>query len=200
MFRLLCFLAIIGLGYLAYDTYGYRYFISNVIKEADQTMTMGSIDPNINIVLYVDYGSVASRRLYPTLLNLMSSDPNVRVIIRPVETDDGMSKLMTRVALAAKGQDQFMNINNVFLTTSTNIDQAYVESAIRSLGLNYNRLKYSVTSPEIEQQAKEIQDEATLLNVNKYPFMFIEHVKMPGASYRVGEIKSVINSLRSGRR
>jgi len=200
MFRILCFLIVAGLGYLAYDNYGYRYYIGNVVNDADQSMTMGAIDPNINIVAYVDYDSAASRRLYPKMLNLLASDSNIRLIIRPIETDTKLSKLMTRVALAAKSQGHFMSVNNIFLTSNNDMDEKYVEGIIRSFGLNYNRLKFDATSPEIEAEIKGLQAESALLNIDTFPYFFIEHVKMIGGSYSNVEIQGIIKDLRSGRR
>lgn len=200
MFRLICLVVVIGLGYLAYDAYGYRYYLNDIQSKADQSMMMGSNNPDIQIVAYIDYDSSASRRLYPVLLNLMASDPNVRLIIRPVEGKSNISRLATRVALAASKQGRFLDVNNTFLTAGVDIDERYVEGIIRSLGLNYARLKSDALSPEVEKQATDLQSEALLLNVHSMPFFFIEHVKMPGASYSVNEIKNIIGDLRTGRR
>lgn len=200
MFRILILILILGAGYLVYDTYGYRYFIPNIVKDADERMSIGPADADITIVVYIDYDSHTSKRLYPKLLNLIYSDPNVRLLVRPIETDARYSKLMTRVALAAKSQDQFMNVNNIFLTSTNNVDEKYIEGVIRSSGLNYNRMKFDATSPEIENEVQNLQAEIMLLNIQTLPIMFINHVKMPGVSYQVAEIKNIINDLRTERR
>lgn len=200
MFKIITLIAILGLGYLAYDAYGYRYFLTDIKSNVDQGMTMGAVDPDINIVVYVDYDSAGSRRLYPVLLNLLSSDPNVNIIIRPIDTNTNISKLATRVAIAAKRQGRFMDVNNTLLTAGVNIDERYIEGIIRSLGLNYGRLKADALSAEVEQQVQDIQSEASLLNIQTLPFFFIEHVKMPGASHNINDIKGIIKDLRSGRR
>lgn len=200
MFRILMILVFLGAGYLAYDTYGYRYVISNVAKNASSEMSVGPVDADVTVVAYVDYDSASSRRLYPKLLNLLAADSRVRLIVRPIETDTSLSRLTTRVALAAKSQDQFMHVNNIFLTSSNDMDERYIEGIIRSSGLNYNRMKFDATSPEIEQEVKDLQSEAAFLNINTFPYIFVDHVKVPGASYNVNELKSIIGDLRSGRR
>lgn len=200
MLRILCFLIVLGIGYLAYDTYGYRYFINDIVKNADQGMVAGSSDADINIVVYVNYDSASSRRIYPKLFKLIASDPHVRLVIRPVETNTNLSKLMTRVALAARAQGQFMAVNNVFLTSNNKIDERYIETVIRSSGLDYNRMKFDVTSSEIKKEVEKLQSEATLLNIKSYPYLFVEHIKIPPTSYNVNKLKAIIRDLRSGRR
>lgn len=200
MFRIIVFVVVVVAGYFVYDTYGYRYVLRDVVGNADGGMMVGSSDPDINIVTYVDYGGVASRRFYPILLNLLSSDSNVRIIVKPIETDTGISRLSTRVALAAKQQNRFMNVNNVFLTTSSDIDERYVEGAVRSLGINYNRLRFDALSPEVEAEAKNLQAEAALLNISSYPTTYVGHVKLEGASHSLSDIRNILKDLRSGRR
>ena len=199
MYRLIVILAILGFGYLLYDMYGYRYVINDIRKDANQSMMMGEIDSDINILAYIDYDSPSSKRLYPVLLNLLAADPQVSVILRPVETDSNTSKLATRIALSAKNQNRFMDVNNVLLASNIDLDQNYIEGATRSLGLNFNRLKSDAMSYDIESEILKYQTEASLLKIQNFPVFFVDHVRLEGSTYTVGELQGIIRDLRTGR-
>lgn len=200
MFRLLMLAIIIAVGYFVYDSYGYRFVLNDVVKNSNPAMVMGSSDPDINIVTYVDYDDVASRRIYPVLLNLLSSDPNVSIIIKPIMSESKESNIATRVALAAKKQNQFMNINNVFLTANSDINERYIENAVRSLGLNYKLLRSEADSVDVGLEVEDLKLEAKLMNIPSYPYTYVGHVKLEGASHSLKDIKQILKDLRSGRR
>lgn len=201
MFRILLILATIGFAYFLYDAYGYRYYLSEVKSDVNASMVFGdTIDADIDIVAYYDYASPASKRLYPLLLNLVAEEQNVRVIMRPVATENTISNLATRVSLSAQKQNKFMDFNNIILSTAGTVDENYIEGAVRSLGLDYNQIKFDMASSDIENAIQQYQREVALLNVQTLPYFYINHVKMPGTSYTVSDLKAIIKDLRVGRR
>jgi protein-disulfide isomerase len=200
MFRILLILATIGVAYILYDAYGYRYYLNQIKTDIEGAMMFGdTIDSDIDIIAYYDYESPASRRLYPVLLNLASRADNVRVIMRPVATESAISNLTTRVAIAAKNQNRFMDFNNIILSASTSLDENYIERAVLSLGLDYNQIKFDIASEDIDNTVAQYQREAALLNIQTLPFFYINHVKMPGTAYTVQEIENIIRDVRTGR-
>lgn len=200
MNRLVVLIILVGLGYLAYTHYGYRYYLSQITKTVDEQMVMGSADGDITIVAYFDYSSDASKRTYTTLLNLISTDNNIRLIIRPVETESDISKLATRLALSAKRQDKFMQVNSFFLTGTIQRDEAYLQGVMRTLGLKYDRLKSAMNSDVVVDEATSYAREAKLLGIQSLPYFYIEHIKMPGnVIYTQSDLKSIINRLRKRR-
>ncbi len=201
MFRLLLILAFVGVAYFLYDVYGYRYYLNEVQADTQESMVFGdTLGADIDVVAYYDYASPASKRLYPLLLNLVAQEQKVRVIMRPVVTESNISNLATRVALSAKKQNKFMDFNNIILSTAGTIDENYIEGAVRSLGLNYNQIKFDMASDEIENTVLQYQREVALLNIQTLPYFYINHVKMPGTSYTVRELEDIIDDLRVGRR
>ena len=201
MFRIIVITACIALAYFLYDVYGYRYYLSDIRSETEDSMSFGdTIDADIEIIAYMDYGSPSSRRLYPLLLNLVAADKNIKVTLRPVATNTAISDLATRIAIAAKNQGRFMDFNNVILSTSTDVDESYIEGAVRSLNMDYNQLKFDMLSTEVEQELQKYQRETALLNVPYLPYFYIDHVKMGGAAYTVRELQQILEDLRTGRR
>jgi len=201
MFRILLVIATIGVAYFLYDAYGYRYYLSDIRKDKEESMVFGdTINPDINIVAYFDYASPSSKRLYPLLLNLVAAEKNVQVILRPIATNINTSEIATRIALAAKNQGRFMDFNNIILSTPADIDEKYIEGAVRSLGMDYDKLKFDFSTGSVEEEILQYQREMALLAIPQLPFFYINHVKMPGAAYTVRELQVIIDDLRTGRR
>jgi len=201
MFRIFVIIAFLAGAYFLYDVYGYRYYLNQVRADAPTEMSFGdTISADIDIIAYLDYGSPASRRLYPTLLNLAAAEDNVKVSLRPVASDSNFSNLAARAAIATKNQGRFMDFNNVLLSNMSDIDETYMRAAVQSLGINYNQLKFDMMSPEVEQELLDYQREVTVLSIPSLPYFYINHVKMPGAAYTVKELETIIEDLRRGRR
>lgn len=200
MGKIFAFLIFLGAIYFLYTSYGYRYAVSYVVDNADSQMAIGNADSSINILAYVDYDSESSRRLFPVLLNLIASDPDVRLLIRPISGETALSQMATRLAIAAKQKGRFLDLNNAFLTANVGLDENYMEAIARSLGMDYNILKSSALSTNVEAELAEYQAEAKMLNVDIIPTFFVNHVKFTGASHSISDLNQLISDLRRGRR
>lgn len=190
----------LALIYLAYDAYGYRYYLKKIHIDTKQEMVLGQPDSNVKVVAYVDYSSSASRRLYGLLLSLISTNQNVSVIIRPVETDNKISKLATRIALAAKEQGKFVEVNNFFLTNSIDLDEKYIKGIMRTLNLQYNRLESEMYSDQVNNEVMTYKSEAKLLGVSALPYVFVNHVRLGNNTYSLNNFTNIIDDIKAGRR
>ena len=199
MLRILGLFAILAVAYILYVNYGYRYVLNDVRDNADRQMIMGNSAATTNIVAYIDYASPSSRQLHPVLLNLMASDQDISAIIRPVSSDSTISELATRLALAAKRENRFLDVHNILMGSTANFNQTYIERAIRSLDMDYNALLKIALTQEVEDEMRAYNREAAFLKIDMFPYFYIEHIKMPGATYTVEEIRKIVKDLRTGR-
>lgn len=200
MFRIASLIIVLAVCYIAYLSYGYRYVLTDVEANADPAMYMGNANASITIIAYIDYDSSGSRQLNTLLLNLLASDQDIRTLIRPVATDTRMSQLATRLALAAKAEGNFLDVNSIFLSAFRPLDEKYLRAAITSLEIDYDALRLRALSGDFERELEAYQREAALLDVDQYPYFFVEHIKMPGATYTMEDLKNLIGDLRTGRR
>ena len=199
MLRILGLFAILAVAYILYVNYGYRYVLNDVRDNADRQMIMGNSAATTNIVAYIDYASPSSRQLHPVLLNLMASDQDISAIIRPVSSDSTISELAIRLALAAKRENRFLDVHNILMGSTANFNQTYIERAIRSLDMDYNALLKIALTQEVEDEMRAYNREAAFLKIDMFPYFYIEHIKMPGATYTVEEIRKIVKDLRTGR-
>ena len=199
MFRILAFIAVVAIGYSLFSIYGYRYVLDNVRDNAKSEMVMGSLDAPTNIIAYIDYDSPASHQLHATFLNLLSVNSDVSILLRPVAGNTHISQRASRLILAASEQGMFMDLHNILMGNSTQLNESYIEQAVKSLGINYDRLKADAMSPDIEAQVSQVNNELLLLNIETVPFYYIGHIKMDESSDSLKDIRSVVDKLQNGR-
>jgi protein-disulfide isomerase len=197
--KFLGFIFVVAIGYLLFQSYGYRYVLDHVRTQANVEMVIGRPNAPINILVYMDYTSEASKQLDTKLVSLLSSDPDVNVLIRPVATSQNNSELLTRLAFAAQKEGKFMDMHNITMQYHTDFNEDRIATSFQAMGINYPRLKASALSEETNKEIDSINSELLLLGIDSIPTYYIEHVKMEGASDSVQSIMSVIDRLKSGR-
>jgi protein-disulfide isomerase len=201
MFRyLFLIIGTVVIGYIAYTGYGYRYMLAYVQNNADTSMIMGDLNAENTITVYTDYDTATSRRLYPVLLRLSAIDPDVNILFRPVATNSNTSQMATRIALAAKENGRFLDVNNAFLNGNADLDQNYMKGLIRSLGLNYEELVTLGKSEIVNQDVEAIKREQSLLQIDTLPTFFVDHVRLEGPIHNVRELQELVRDIRKGRR
>lgn len=199
IFRVLAFLVVVSVGYMLFNSYGYRYVLEDVREKAKPEMVMGGINSPTNILAYIDYDSSASRQLHATFLNLLSVNSGVSILLRPVAGNTSISQLTSRLVLAAAEQGRFMDVHNVLMAMTFPLNESYIEQAIKSLGMDYDRLKADSMSSQIESQITKISGELLLLNIDSIPFYYIEHIKMDRSKGGLSNIQAIITKLENRR-
>ena len=186
--KFLGFIFVVAIGYLLFQSYGYRYVLDHIRTNADVEMVIGRPNAPINILVYMDYTSDASKQLDTKLVSLLSSDPDVNVLIRPVATSQNNSELLTRLAFAAQKEGSFMDMHNITMQSNIDFNENRMATSFQAMGINYPRLKANALSIETEKEIEKINTELLLLGVDSIPTYYIEHIKMEGASDSVQNI------------
>jgi protein-disulfide isomerase len=199
LMRVIIGLIIICVGYFLFESYGYRYFIEDIRDKSNAEMVMGNIDAPNNILAYVDYDSDASRQTHSVFLKLLSNNPNVNILIRPLGRKNDASRLAATLALASRQQGRFMDFHNVVMNSNQILNKAFLQNVILSLGMDYDQIKAAANSAEINNELDAIHREAILLNIKTTPHYFIEHVEINSIGYSVDNINAILEDIRKGR-
>jgi protein-disulfide isomerase len=197
--RIIGLIIIVVIGYLLFQSYGYRYVLDHVRGKASVEMVIGRPNAPTNILAYIDYASDSSKQLDTKFVSLLSADPDVNILIRPVATSQEGSELLTRLAFAAQKQGKFMDLHNVLVRSNINLNEDRLAMSLQAMGINYTHLKATATSPEIDKEIENINTELLLLGIESIPTYYIEHVKMEGSADSLSTLVTIMNKLRSGR-
>lgn len=197
--KFLSFIFIITIGYLLFQSYGYRYVLDHIRGKASVEMVIGRPNAPTNIITYIDYASESSKQLDSKLVSLLSADPDVNILIRPVATSQNGSELLTRLAFAAQHQGKFMDLHNVLVRSNIDLDEDHLAMSLQSVGINYTHLKTTAYSSKVDEELENTNTELLLLGVESIPSYYIEHVKMEGTSDSLPTLMTIIDKLRAGR-
>jgi hypothetical protein len=191
---------VIIVAYFTYTLYAYQFVLNRIKDQAPIEMRMGNTtNPTHTIIGYVDYALPESRQLHTLFLNLIARADDTEIIIRPISSEDNNSILAQKLVLTAQNLNQFLETHNALMTASSSFDEAFMERAIRSVGLNYESVKGQALSADIESEAVNLNAETILVNLNQIPSFYIDHHLMEGASYSVSDILKIMDDLKSGR-
>jgi len=199
LFRLFTAALVVALCFFLYKSYGYRYVLDDVRDTAPAATIMGPELAPINIVAYLDYGSSWSRRAHPVLLQILSENPDVNMIIKPYPGLSERSVLATRMALAAIQDNVFLDVHGILIDTPENYSNDYLKKAMQLRGLDYDALAARANSPIVDEMVKDIKKEALLLGVNTTPHVFIENAPVVGGVSFL-ELEKIVSEVRTGRR
>lgn len=199
IFRILVGAVLIVTCLFLYQIYGYRYVLEHIRSTSSAGMVMGPEAAPINILAYIDYGSEWSRRSQPVMLQTLSRNPDVNLIIKPVAGVNENSELAARIALAALQDNEFISVHNV-LMEAPRMTESYIRQAVASQGLDYNELIDRAYGDVVTDMIDDIKREALLLNIDTTPKIYVENVSLEGSGYTVVEMDKILNDLRYGRR
>jgi protein-disulfide isomerase len=106
-----------------------------------------------------------------------------------------VSVVAARVALAARNQGKYEAFHKAMMNTKGQIDEAAIYKVAGSVGLDMDRLKREMNSPEVQQAIKANLDLAEALEIRGTPGFIIGEEIVPGA-VDLGTLKQLIADAR----
>lgn len=141
--------------------------------------TLGKIDAPVVIVEFLDPACETCRDFYPLVKEIMAAKPDqIRLVVRYAPFHKGSDNVVA-VLEAARKQGKFWQTLEALLATQTawapnhaaQIDLVWRQ--LDGLGLDLEKLKADMVSPEITQRIAQDIADARTLNVRKTPVFFV---------------------------
>jgi protein-disulfide isomerase len=142
---------------------------------------IGNLTGDVTLVEYFDYRCPYCKRATPTLLQLIESDTKLRVVLKEYPILGKDSVLAARAALAAKRQDKYMAFHQALMESPGQVDETRVMAVAGKLGLDLERLKADMQSPEIERHLRDTVEIARELGITGTPAFVVRGKVIPGA-------------------
>jgi len=105
------------------------------------------------------------------------------------------SMIASEAALAARNQGKYDEFHRAMMNTKGQIDEAITYKVAGSVGLDVERLKKDMASPEVEKAIKANLDLAEALDIRGTPGFVIGEEIVPGA-VDLGTLKQLIADAR----
>lgn len=142
---------------------------------------IGNLNGNVTVVEFFDYRCPYCRRMHDPLVELLRSDPQVRFVHIQLPILGPDSVIASRAALAARAQNRYAQFHDALMRGNTTLNEATILRIAGQAGLDVNRLRADMASPQIEQQLQANLHLAEELGINGTPAFIIGETLVPGA-------------------
>lgn len=141
----------------------------------------GNPQGDVTIVEFFDYRCSFCKRVLPALLDEVRKDGNVRLVFKefPVLGDDSVRA--ARAGIAAAQQNRYYDMHLALMQTRGNLTEDKILSIAGDLGLDVERLRADMSSPETEAEIARNYELAQILNIRGTPGFVIGDELVPGA-------------------
>lgn len=151
--------------------------------------SFGNADAPVHIVEFFDPACGTCREFYPLVKNLMAAHPGkIRLTLRYAPFHPGSDQVV-KVMEAARKQGQFQQTLEALFASQTVWVQnhtAHVDliwSPLGTLGLDMERIKSDMNSPEIARTIAQDLADAKTMNVTMTPEYFVNGKPLPSFGF-----------------
>jgi protein-disulfide isomerase len=141
----------------------------------------GNPNGDITVVEFFDYNCGYCKRGLHEVIKLVEKDPNVRVVFKELPILSKGSEEASRIAIAAGKQGKYWDVHRAMLETKGALNEATGLAIATKLGLDIEKLKKDMASPEVEAEIKKSEALAKKMGVNGTPHFLVGDRAIPGA-------------------
>jgi protein-disulfide isomerase len=176
--------AALGVGALSSPA---RAVEENVLTEAlvlrdPDIPVAGNAAGNVSIVEYFDYQCPYCRKVEPELRQVVHDDGKVRLIWKDWPILGPMSVTASRMALASRYQDKFIQAHEALIAINSKLTEAKIREALASAGVDMDRLDRDLggEASAIDATLARNNDQATAFEFRGTPSFIVGKFRVPG--------------------
>ena len=175
---------------------------ADIIFKSPRGVVVGNRDGDVNFVEFFDYNCGYCKHAMADMLNLMKSDPKLRVVLKEFPVLGPSSVEAAQVAIAVRMQDpsgkKYLDFHQKLLTGRGQADKARAMAAAKEAGADMARLEKDMVSPEVSATLNENFKLAEDMGLNGTPSYVIGKDVVVGAVGAEGLAKR-ISEARCGK-
>ena len=157
----------------------------------------GNPHGDVSIVEFFDYRCPYCKQVLPALQTVLKEDHNLRFVYKEMPVLGPVSVVAAHAAIAAQRQDKYEAFHTAMMATKGQITNDTVYKVAGSVGLDIDRLKQDMTTPEIDRALKANLALAEELNIRGTPGFIIGKKIVPGA-LDLDALKNMVAEARKG--
>jgi protein-disulfide isomerase len=163
---------------------------------------LGNKDGDVTFVEFFDYNCGYCKRAMADMLDLMKSDPKLKVVLKEFPVLSQGSVEAAQVAVAVRMQDpvgkKYLDFHQKLLGGRGPADKARAIAAAKEAGLDVGRIEKDLASPEIRATIEENFKLAEAMGMNGTPSYVIGNQVVIGA-VGLESLKEKIGAARCGK-
>jgi protein-disulfide isomerase len=160
-----------------------------------QSPIAGNPKGDATLVEFFDYRCPYCKQVQPSLEKLLGDDRQLRLVYKEFPVLGPASELAAHAALAARKQGKYDAFHRAMMAAKGTIDDMAIYAVAGSVGLDVERLKQDMKSPDIDKQLKANFALADALEINGTPAFVVGDEIVPGA-VSLDALKQLIATAR----
>jgi protein-disulfide isomerase len=158
---------------------------SEALFNSPRQVTLGNPQGDVTFVEFFDYNCGYCKRALTDMMELMSKDPKLKVVLKEFPVLGPSSVEVAQVAVAVRMQDKtgkkYLEFHQKLLTGRGQVDKAKAMAAAKEIGLDMARIEKDLKSDEIGKTLEESMKLAEALGLNGTPSYVINNDVVIGA-------------------
>jgi protein-disulfide isomerase len=175
---------------------------SDAIFNSPRGVMLGNKDGDVTFVEFFDYNCGYCKRAMTDMLDLMKSDPKLKVVLKEFPVLSQGSVEAAQVAVAVRMQDsngkKYLDFHQKLLGGRGPADKARAMAAAKEAGLDIGKLEKDLASPEVRATIEENFKLAEAMGMNGTPSYVIGKQVVIGA-VGLDSLKEKIGVARCGK-
>ncbi|MCA6107263.1 DsbA family protein [Bradyrhizobium cenepequi] len=175
---------------------------ADVIFNSPRGVTLGNKDGDVTFVEFFDYNCGYCKRAMADMLDLMKTDPKLKVVLKEFPVLSQGSVEAAQVAVAVRMQDptgkKYLDFHQKLLGGRGAADKARAMAVAKEVGLDMARLEKDMASPEAKATIEENFKLAEAMGMNGTPSYVIGKQVVIGA-VGLDNLKEKIGIARCGK-
>lgn len=152
----------------------------SMLERDPNAPVLGNPDGDITIVEFFDYNCPYCKRAMPEVNALMAEDTSVRLVLREWPILSEGSAFAARAALASRQQGKYAEMHDALMTMRGKVEAEAVLRIAGEVGLDVEKLKIDMQSPEVEEHIATSMRLAEALGFNGTPSFVVGDQLIPG--------------------
>jgi protein-disulfide isomerase len=143
----------------------------------------GPANAKVTLVVYSDFECPFCKKAMKTVDELSANYPNeLRVVFkqRPLPFHEH-AELAAKAALVAQKEGKFWEFEKAVFASRTKLDQAELERIAEEVGMNLERFRTALASPELDVALERDLAEAERVGAKGTPTFLVNGKRIPGA-------------------
>jgi protein-disulfide isomerase len=141
----------------------------------------GNPQGDVAVVEFFDYRCPYCKQVEPSLDSMLKQDPKLRLVYKEFPILGPVSVIAAHAALAAQAQGKYDAFHTAMMAARGNITDDTVYQVAGSVGLDVEKLKRDMASPDVAQAIKANMKLADALDIHGTPAFIIGDKVVPGA-------------------
>jgi protein-disulfide isomerase len=173
---------------------------ADAIFNSPRGVVLGNKDGDVTFVEFFDYNCGYCKRAMADMLDLLKSDPKLKVVLKEFPVLSEGSVEAAKVAIAARMQDpkKYLDFHTKLLGGRGPADKARAMAAAKDAGYDTARIEKDITNPEVKATIEENFKLAEEMGLNGTPSYVIGKQIVVGAVGLDG-LKERIGIARCGK-